>query len=118
MVEFTIHGELPNLNEIIAVSKKHWSSYSRMKKTYTHLVKLHARNLPKIEQADFEITWYCKDRRQDKDNVIAGQKFIFDGLVDAGVLINDGWSQIGDIKHTFEVDKKNPRVEVRIEEVS
>lgn len=118
MVKFTVPGELPNLNEIIAASKKHWSNYSKMKKRYTRLVHLQARNLPKINKGNFEITWYCKDKRQDKDNIMVGMKFIFDGLVDAGVIKNDGWSQIGDVSHRFEVDKKNPRVEIRIEEIA
>lgn len=87
-----------------------------MKKTYTRLVFLHARDLPKLEKANFIITWYCKNKRQDKDNIMAGQKFIFDGLVEAGVIENDGWAQIGDVAHLFEVDKKNPRIEIRIEE--
>lgn len=63
------------------------------------------------------ITWYCKNKRKDKDNIMAGQKFIFDGLQKAGVLSNDGWKQIGDVTHRFEVDKRNPRVEIVLQEV-
>ncbi|WP_245828912.1 Holliday junction resolvase [Salipaludibacillus agaradhaerens] len=114
MIQFTIPGTLPSTNEIIAASKKHHMEYAQMKRTFTQLVMLHARKLPKIEAADFEITWYCKDKRKDKDNIIGGQKFIFDGLVGAGKLTNDGWSQIGDITHGFEVDKQKPRVLVKI----
>ena len=116
-MHFTIPGELPTMNQIVAASKKHWSQYANMKKDYTYLVYIHSRNLPKISKANIEIIWYCKDRRQDKDNIMAGQKFIFDGLVMAGVLKNDGWGQIGDVAHRFEVDKGRPRVEVRMEEV-
>lgn len=106
------------MNEIVAASKKHHMQYANMKRTYTRLVALESRNLPKIDKANFEITWYCKDRRKDKDNIMGGQKFIFDGLVKAGVIKNDGWAQIGDVKHAFEVDKKNPRVEIRVEEIA
>jgi len=35
----------------------------------------------------------------------------------AGVITGDGWKQVGDINHSFMVDKKNPRVEVVIKEV-
>src|SRR5699024_4322697 len=114
MTKFTIPGELPTLNEIIAASKSHHMQYANMKKDYTALVMIHAKGLPKMEWADIEITWYCKDRRKDLDNVMTGQKFILDGLVKAGVLRNDGWAQIGDIQHRFLVDKQNPRVEVRL----
>lgn len=114
-MEFIIQGRLPVLNEIIDASKKHWSQYAEMKKTYTQLVVLSCRNLPKMKRSDFEITWYCKDKRQDKDGIVAGgTKFIFDGLVEAGKLENDGWKQIGDISHQFKIDKKNPRIEVKL----
>lgn len=107
-------GSLPTMNEIVAASKKHYMQYANMKKDYTDLVMLHARNLPKVKKADYEITWYCQDKRKDKDGIMAGQKFIFDGLIKAGVITNDGWQQIGNVKHNFEVDKSKPRIEVII----
>lgn len=36
----------------------------------------------------------------------------------AGVIQNDGWAHVGQIKHTFDVDKQDPRVEVKITEVA
>src|SRR5699024_6790282 len=113
-MQFTIPGEIPDMNTIVKKSKTHYIAYSYMKKDYTTLVQMRAGNLPKVEKADFEITWYCKDRRKDKDNIMAGQKFIYDGLVKAGVLANDGWAQIGNITNKFEVSKENTRVEVKI----
>lgn len=115
-MKFTIMGTLPTMNEIVAASKKHYMQYANMKKDYTALVMVHAQGLPKVEKADYVITWYCKDKRKDIDNIMAGQKFIFDGLVKAGVIENDGWKQIGDITHKFEVDKDKPRIEVAINE--
>ncbi|MEN1968999.1 RusA family crossover junction endodeoxyribonuclease [Lentibacillus sp. N15] len=112
MIGFIIPGELPTTNEIIDLSKKHYMQYSEMKRTYTGLVSMIARRLPNVKKADFQITWHCKDKRKDKDNIMGGQKFIFDGLVHAGVIKNDGWSQIGDVDHRFKVDKGNPRIEV------
>ena len=56
-------------------------------------------------------------QKRDKDNIIAGQKFVLDGLVAAGIIENDGWKQVGNIFHYFEVDSENPRVEILIEEV-
>lgn len=114
---FVIDGELPTMNQIIAASKKHHMVYANMKKDYTALVQISAAGLPKIERADFGITWYCKNKRSDKDNRIAGQKFIFDGLVKAGILANDGWKEIGNITHKFAVDKEKPRIEITIQEV-
>lgn len=114
MVEFIIPGELPSMNEIVKKSKQHHMSYANMKKKYTEIVEYSATGLPEIKRGDFEITWYCKNRRKDKDNIMAGQKFIFDGLLKAGVLKNDGWGEVGNVSHFFQIDKTNPRIVVRI----
>ena len=106
------------MNEIIAASKSNHMAYANMKKDYTALVFIYARKLPKVKSADFTVTWYCKDRRKDKDGILAGLKFIFDGLVEAKIIPNDGWKEIGDVTHKFEVDKERPRVEVNILEVA
>lgn len=117
MIKLVIPGTLPTMNEIVEASKQHWSKYSKMKHTYTDLVAWHAKHLPVLGKVDVTITWFCENRRMDKDNIMAGQKFIFDGLVAVGRLENDGWKQIGDITHRFRVDKHNARVEVELREV-
>lgn len=117
-MKIVIPGELPSLNEIIEAAKKHWSVYARMKEDNTNLVAWSAKRLPKLNRADIVITWVCRDRRKDKDNIMGGQKFIFDGLQEAGVISNDGWQQIGDVTHRFAVDRGNPRVEIELMEVS
>lgn len=118
MQKLTISGELPTMNQIIQAAKTNWSVFKRMKDKYDALVFYSAKSqhIQKVECADFRIVWYRKNRLSDKDNVIAGQKFVFDGLQKAGVLANDGWSQIGSIQHEFVIDKKCPRVEIFIME--
>ena len=118
-VTIVIPGEMPGMNEIIAASKLHHNRYNDMKKINTEKVTWIAKSKIKkqFKKIDLEIRWICKNRRKDKDNIMAGAKFILDGLVQANVIENDGWNQIGDIVHKFEVDKDNPRVEVRIKEV-
>lgn len=117
-MKFNIPGELPDMNQIVKVSKAHPMAYSNLKRRNTHAVALQASNLPKLDRINLTITWHCKDKRKDKDNIAVGTKFILDGLVEADVIENDGWKQIGNITHRFDVDKQNPRVEVEIEEVS
>ena len=114
-----IPGELPGLNEIIAMSKEHWAKYAEEKHSRTEQIAWLAKEqiCGKYSRVDLIFNWYCKDKRRDKDNIIAGQKFIIDGLVEAGVIENDGWEQIGNISHFFKIDNKNPRVEILIEEV-
>lgn len=115
-----VPGELPDLNQIIEASKQHWGQYSKMKKDETNYVAWIASASIKrhYKKADIEITWCCKNRRKDKDNIMAGTKFILDGLVQAGVIKNDGWANVGDIRHKFRVDKQDPRIEVKITEVA
>ena len=117
--KLVIDGELPNLNEIIETSKMHWAKYANEKKYLTENIALLAKSKikKKYEKVNLTFVWYCKNKRKDKDNIIAGQKFIIDGLVQAGVIENDGWEQIGNISHFFSIDKENPRVEVIIKGV-
>lgn len=113
-MKFVIQGRLPGMNEIIALSKKHPTEYSKVKKQYTEQVawEAKAQNLRPFKRANFIITWYCVDKRRNKDNIMAGTKFILDGLQMAGIIKNDGWSEIGVIMHVVEVDAKNPRIEI------
>lgn len=109
-----IQGRLPGMNEITKANRSNRHVGGGQKKNYDELViwsckacKLEAIN----EQVDVTFTWYCKDKRRDKDNIMAGQKFIFDGLQKAGILKNDGWKEIGDINHRF-ILNKTEKVEV------
>ena len=111
-----IPGVLPGLNEIIEANRANRFKGAQQKKEADHLVYLSAA-LQRIRpgaSADFVFRWYCKSRRNDKDNIASAKKFIFDGLIKAGVLKNDGWSEIGDFRDEFYIDKESPRVEVTI----
>lgn len=116
MSNLTIPGTLPSLNEIIDAAKDHFGRYAELKQVNTNAVAWRATKLPKMARIYIICHWYCKDRRQDPDNISAGVKFILDGLVSAGVLQNDGWRQIAGIEHRFSVDKQNPRVEIEMKE--
>ena len=117
IVEFSIPGEFPGLNEIIDAAKSHFGAYATMKETYTDAVCWMAKRAPRLTRPiEATITWYAKDKRRDPDNVMAGQKFIFDGLVKSGIIPNDTWRYVKGITHRFEIDRKNPRIEVRVEE--
>jgi len=114
-----IPGELPGLNEIISISKEHWAKYAEEKHNRTEEIAYLAKSQikGKYQKVDLVFTWFCKNKKRDKDNIIAGQKFVLDGLVAAGIIENDGWKQVGNIFHYFKIDRENPRVEILIEEV-
>ena len=116
-MKFTIEGELPALNEIIDKSKAHHMAYASLKKEATNLVQWSANGLPKMNRIKLNITYYCKNRRKDPDNIAAAKKFILDGLVKAGIIKNDGWKEVKGWSEKWERDKDNPRIEVEIKEV-
>lgn len=119
-MKLEIPGRLPGLNEIIEAAKSHFGAYAKMKEEHTTAITWLAKQarLAKFEKAYLVITWFEPDRRRDPDNIMAGQKFILDGLVQAGVLPGDSQKYIQGIYHRFRVDRKNPRVEVEIRGVS
>lgn len=121
MSTFRIDCELPDLNTIISESKKgrgQYQPYAIIKNRYTYIVAMSARKSVQrsYDKIDITIHWICRNRKKDKDNIMAGTKFILDGLVAAGIIANDGWKQIGNINHRFSVNMHNPGVEVTLEE--
>lgn len=66
----------------------------------------------KDQPTTLRFVWYCKNRREDPDNIHFKKKFILDGAVNAGLLENDGWRQIAGFEDVFKVDKGNVRVEI------
>ncbi len=118
-MKLTIPGRLPGLNDMTDAARRNRYESAQMKKENTELVAWCAKSarLPHFDRVDLVFTWYEPNRKRDKDNIMAAQKFVWDGLVVAGVLKNDGWKQIGDVTHRFRIDKFNPRVEVELIEV-
>lgn len=68
----------------------------------------------RLESATVQATFYHKDkRRRDGDNLLAMLKPVWDGMVDAGVFVDDsGLTHLPVVKL---VDKDNPRVEITVE---
>ena len=119
-MQIEILGEMPGMNEMIAAAKqgkKGYQPYANMKHEYTQLVAWTAKALPKMKRIKLDIIWYAKSKRHDPDNIAAAVKFIWDGLVLAGVIPNDGWAENAGWSNSFAVDKDNPRVVINIEEV-
>ena len=122
-MRLTIPGELVDLNTYINAERSNRYAGAKIKAEMTDYITLLAKQL-KIKNrpigAPVRLTyhWYCKDKRKDKDNIAFAKKFIQDGLVNAGVLKNDGWNDIEGFNDRFYIDKANPRVEVEITELT
>ena len=114
-----ISGTLPGLNEYIAAERTNRYKAAAMKREAESLVlraaKQCLRGWKSHGPVRMEYTWVERNRRRDKDNISAyGRKFIQDALVKGGYLQGDGWAHIDAFSDSFEVDKGNPRIEVRI----
>ncbi len=113
-----IPGRLPGLNEIIDAAKLSPYIYSKMKDRYTNIIAWTAKMMPKFEgKVDIKIKWIEPNGNRDPDNVAAGKKFILDGLVKSGIIKNDSSKYINSTYDIYEVDRKNPRIEIEINEV-
>lgn len=113
-----IPGELMTLNEYIDLERTNRFMAAKAKETETQKVCKILNGFDGILQSspyDVTIFWYRKNRRSDPDNIAFAVKFIFDGMQQAGILRNDGWSEINSICHIFHVDKNNPRIELFFE---
>lgn len=119
MEKLIINGELPDLNKVIRLSKKHWSKYSGLKRRHTNRIAVLAKaELQPVEVYPVAISfdWHCKDKRKDCDNIAHGKKYIIDGLVTAGILKDDSFKCVAELHDRFFVDRENPRIEVIIQE--
>ena len=62
--------------------------------------------------------FYEPNIKRDKDNIFSMvSKTVQDALQECHVIDNDGWKNVENFTHEFYVDRKNPRIEVEIEEV-
>jgi hypothetical protein len=117
-MKLIIKGEFPGLNEYINHTRGSKYAGASMKARETDRVYWEAKgqHLPRIETVQkITCTWYCKNKRKDKDNVMFAKKFILDGLILAKVIPNDGWNDIHEFVDVFAIDAINPRVEVQLQ---
>lgn len=117
-MEITIPGTFTTLNEYIAANNINRYESAKIKREETERVVLECYNLRGVKPSKYPLKvtfhWYCPNRKSDPDNIAFAKKFILDGLVEAGMLQNDGWKQIASLSDFFHIDKANPRVSVSL----
>lgn len=101
------------MNEIVAAAKGMGGrgiGYSTMKAKWTEACEMAARQrkIPKVGRAHFDFRWTEPKpskitRKRDPDNISAGEKFVLDGLVRAGVIANDTMAEVASLRHSFDV---------------
>ena len=120
MQKLVIKGRLPNLNDILKNSTTHWAVAFRKKKESMELVEWYVRQqkIKPVGKAQITITCYEPNLKRDEDNVLAGAcKIILDALQRAKIIEGDGRKYIELVTNPVKIDRANPRIEVKIEEV-
>ena len=111
-----IRGELTSLNEYINAERTNRFRAAKIKKEETERIYYECKEqkLQRIRGAKKAVfTWFSKNERKDFDNIEFAQKFIWDGLVMAGVLLSDTQKDTPKVRiHNHEIDKKKPRIEL------
>lgn len=107
---FKVQGRMQALNDYISVNrgkKGKWLG-SKYKKEQTEMVvealEAFGSDLPHFEKPVIvEFHWVEINKKRDPDNFVFAKKFILDGMVKAGLIPNDGWSNIAGFgKETWE----------------
>ena len=119
IVTVEILSYIPTLNEYINAERRHRLRAARLKRTTEKQITLELIG-QKIKPFDsIFLSYNCirPHRREDKDNISFGQKFVQDALMLAGIITNDGWNKVVGFSHDFNVDKEQgPKLILSIEE--
>lgn len=112
----------PALNEYIHECARHPQAGAKFKRDYQYIAQNAIRTqLPRLtidKPIIIHYRFYEADRCRDKGNIFSFADKVFeDALQACNVIPNDGWDQINNFTHEFFVDKKNPRIEIVLEEV-
>lgn len=116
--KFIIQGRLVGFNEYIDACKRNRYAANEMKKEQEKIVAMYILSAKlkdkMLTPVRLHIDWYEPNVKRDIDNIMAANKFILDAMRTMGVIPNDGQRHIKGIYGEVLLDRKNPRIEVRI----
>lgn len=112
--DFWIDGELPSLNEYIAVERSNRYAAAKLKKdTEDYIVTQIKAQIKKsknkpifIDPVTVYYFWTVKNKKKDRDNIAFAKKFVQDALVKAGVIKSDGWQYVEGFRDFFKISPK------------
>ena len=119
IVTVEILSYIPTLNEYINAERRHRLRAARLKRTTEKQITLEliGQKIKPFDSIFLSYNWIRQHRREDKDNISFGQKFVQDALMLAGIITNDGWNKVVGFSHDFNVDKEQgPKLILSIEE--
>jgi Holliday junction resolvase RusA-like endonuclease len=118
-MRFVIPDRLPGLNDYTKANRTNKYAGAKMKSDTEKYISLYIPNWATYkEKVIVEFRWFEKDERRDPDNIVFAKKFILDALVAKGVLRGDSMKYVIGFVDAVNVDKKNPRIEIDIHEVT
>lgn len=102
---------------------QHWHEYNKLKKEWHKIVFLYSRGkLPPSPLTKVKLTLhrFHANKWLDYDGLASSFKAPVDGLVEAGILISDGWTITGKWDcDQFRIKKAEaPYIKIKIEEVT
>lgn len=106
----------PNLN---SYRNAHHMVLAKAKREYAKIIKEQLKDVEPFERIQVTLTAYPPTARAfDPDNMAPHIKFTLDAIVDMRVIEDDNYKfVVRTIHEVGGIDKENPRVEIKIEEV-
>lgn len=118
MQKIVIPGKFPGMNDFIDANRRmhgKWSGGNAMKQNDQHIIMAYIPRGIRFKRIHIEYKFFEPNRKRDKDNISGYFHKVFqDALVQKGVIKGDGWDTIEGWSDAFDVDRKNPRIEVII----
>lgn len=123
-MKFYIKGKMPSLNDVIEKTRINKFAGATMKRKLQQDIRhqilqqiaVMSLEIPLDCQCDFKFTFYEQNKKRDKDNIISSQKFLFDAMVEVGLIKNDGWRWVRNLAYDFKIDSEY-MVEIEITEI-
>lgn len=118
-----IPGRLDGLNNYTAANRMNYQKGGRMKKANEEMIIWYIREQLAGVHINGPVLIYYRfyepNRKRDNDNILScASKFVQDSLIKTHVLQDDTQKCIPHFYFDTFVDKENPRIEVRITELS
>lgn len=109
-IKFNIKTKLPTLNEYINIERANKFGAFSIKRKYTDICGVYALSIKKkinpIKRYNLILNWQVENNKSDPDNIYFGVKFVLDGMVQQGILKNDGRKNISSIHNNISTSKK------------
>lgn len=117
--EFLTTLEFPFSPTVTANQRLHWAHKAKLTKALRAHATVAAHRTPPLGKCKVSLTWFVNTKhRRDADNIVPTLKALCDGLVDAGVVVDDTPDLMVKTMPEIVYDKGGvPRMELRIEKL-